>query len=184
MSTPDRRRRVASTIGVVLLGIASSAAIRADDTPRLGQPIDEALRATQPRTVWPDGRGLPPGEGSVAEGRQVYIARCRHCHGDEGRGGSGGHLIGEGSLAGPEQDPAVNTYWPYATTLWDWIHRAMPMDAPGSLSADETYAVTAYLLHLGGLIAADARLDAGRLAAIQMPNRDGFDAVDGPAAAR
>ena len=148
------------------------------ETPRLGQPISADDLARLPRSVFPDGRGLPPGRGTVTDGKTLYEQRCTSCHGPKGIGGSGGHLIADGPITGPEPDPAVNNYWPYATTLWDFTHRAMPMNAPGSLTTDETYAVTAYLLHLSGLIAADAAVDQASLPAIRMPNRDGFDWVD------
>lgn len=164
--------------------LAAAATAMATETPTLGVPLDAEQRAALPRTVWPDGRGLPPGSGSVTAGRQIYDAKCRHCHGSEGRGGPGGHLIGDGALAGSDPDPAVNTYWPFATTLWDWTHRSMPMDAPGSLSVDDTYAVTAFLLHLSGLIGADAVLDEHSLPKLRMPNREGFDPVDGPSVRR
>lgn len=147
-------------------------------TPGLGQPIGETDLARLPRSVFPDGRGLPQGRGSVAEGRVLFDAQCAACHGKAGVGGSGGHLVSDGAIVGPDPDAAVNTYWPYATTLWDFTRRAMPMNAPGSLTADQTYAVTAYLLHLSGLIAADATVDQASLPAIRMPNRDGFDWID------
>lgn len=148
------------------------------ETPRLGQPLDDNAVARLPRSVFPDGRGLPPGRGTVADGQAIFEAKCIACHGKAGVGGSGGHLITDGRITGPEPDPAINTYWPYATTLWDFTRRAMPMNAPGSLSDDETYAVTAYLLHLSGLIAADAVIDQTSLPATVMPNRDGFEWID------
>ena len=169
MSMPERWLLVA------LLLAASGAQA---ETPHLGQPLSAEQRAALPHSVYPDGRGLPAGQGTVANGQAIYAARCQSCHGERGRGGSGGALISSGLLTGPEPDPAVNNYWPYATTLWDFTRRAMPMNAPGSLSVDDTYAVTAYLLHLSGLIAADGRLDAHSLPAVRMPNREGFDWVD------
>jgi len=162
--------------GVTLACLLAFAAYA--ETPRLGQPISEAELAHLPRSVFPDGRGLPQGHGTVADGKLVFVAQCVACHGKAGIGGSGGHLITDGAITGPDQDPAVNTYWPYATTLWDFTRRAMPMNAPGSLTADQTYAVTAYLLHLSGLLGADGMLDEKSLPAIRMPNRDGFDWID------
>ena len=170
MSTPSAATAVALAC---LLAFAAHA-----EAPRLGQPISEAELARLPRSVFPDGRGLPPGRGTVADGKAIYEAKCASCHGPKGIGGSGGHLISDGAITGPDQDPAVNTYWPYATTLWDFTRRAMPMNAPGSLTADETYAVTAYLLHLSGLLGTDNVLDEKSLPAIRMPNRDGFDWID------
>jgi mono/diheme cytochrome c family protein len=125
-----------------------------------------------------DGAGLPAGSGSVAQGRAIYEARCLACHGANGEKGAGPRLAGgQGTLATNAPVLTVGSYWPYATTLYDYIHRAMPLDSPQSLTPDEVYAVTAYTLHLNGIVKADAVLDAPALAAIRMPNRDGFRAV-------
>jgi mono/diheme cytochrome c family protein len=125
-----------------------------------------------------DGAGLPAGSGSVAQGRAIYEARCLACHGANGEKGAGPRLAGgQGTLATNAPVLTVGSYWPYATTLYDYIHRAMPQDSPQSLTPDEVYAVTAYTLHLNGIVKADAVLDAPALAAIRMPNRDGFRAV-------
>jgi mono/diheme cytochrome c family protein len=125
-----------------------------------------------------DGAGLPAGSGSVAQGRAIYEARCLACHGANGEKGAGPRLAGgQGTLATEAPVLTVGSYWPYATTLYDYIHRAMPQDSPQSLTPDEVYAVTAYTLHLNGIVKADAVLDAPALAAIRMPNRDGFRPV-------
>jgi cytochrome c len=125
-----------------------------------------------------DGAGLPAGSGSVAQGRAIYEARCLACHGANGEKGAGPRLAGgQGTLATEAPVLTVGSYWPYATTLYDYIHRAMPQDSPQSLTPDEVYAVTAYMLHLNGIVKADAVLDAPALAAIRMPNRDGFRPV-------
>lgn len=137
-------------------------------------PLGKPLTAANVPTIWPDGRGLPAGQGSVAAGEHLYAERCLACHGERGTGGSGGHLAGRSALAGPDPDRTVGNYWPYATTVFDYIRRAMPPAAPWSLTADETYALTAYVLHLGGVVPADAVLDARSLAVVRMPNRDGF----------
>jgi S-disulfanyl-L-cysteine oxidoreductase SoxD len=127
----------------------------------------------------PDGRGMPAGSGTVARGKAVYDAQCAACHGANLEGGMGDRLIGgRGSLAG--NDPArppiktVESYWPYATTLYDYIERAMPLASPGTLSSDDVYAVCAYILARANIIPDNATLDARTLAAIRMPNRDGF----------
>ena len=122
-----------------------------------------------------DGSGLPVGSGTVSRGHEVFAQQCAACHGDKGRGGVGDKLVGgQGTLATAEPVRTVGSYWPYAPTLFDYIRRAMPQNAPQSLSDDEVYAVSAYILNLNGLLPADAALDAKSLAAIKMPNRDNF----------
>ncbi len=122
-----------------------------------------------------DGRGLPPGSGTVSRGREVFAQQCAACHGDKGQGGVGDKLVGgQGTLATANPVRTVGSYWPYAPTLFDYIRRAMPQNAPESLSSDDVYAVSAYVLNLNGLLPDDATLDARTLAAIKMPNRDHF----------
>jgi cytochrome c len=127
----------------------------------------------------PDGRGLPQGSGSVAAGEKIYTTQCAACHGMNLEGGQGDRLVGgRGSLPGndPTKPPikTVESYWPYATTLFDYIKRAMPLTAPGTMSNDDVYAVTAYILARGKIVPGDAVLDPRSLAAVKMPNRDGF----------
>lgn len=122
-----------------------------------------------------DGKGLPEGSGTVAHGKVVYDENCEACHGPNGQGGVKDRLVGgEGTLASANPVKTVGSFWPYATTLFDYIHRAMPYPAPGSLSADDTYAVTAYILSLNGIVPEDGKLDKETLPKIKMPNRDGF----------
>jgi cytochrome c len=131
--------------------------------------------------VSPDGKGLPPGHGSVAEGAKIFAAACASCHGEKGELATlaGNALAGGiGTLASAKPVKTVGSYWPYSTILFDFVRRAMPFNAPQSLSADETYAVTAYVLALNGIIAQDAELNAQNLAAVKMPNREGFEAAD------
>lgn len=119
--------------------------------------------------VMPDGRGLPPGKGTVAEGEKVYAAKCQSCHGVKGVGGKFDRLVGN--------EPGVKTignYWPYATTLYDYTARSMPFFQPGTLTPDEVYGVVAYLLHLNGIIPENGVVDAATLAKVQMPARDKF----------
>ena len=121
------------------------------------------------------GNNLPPGSGSVGHGREVFNQQCAACHGAKGEGGVGDRLVGgQGTLATPEPVKTVGSYWPYAPTLLDYIRRAMPQNAPQSLSNDDVYAVSAYIHHLNGLLPAEATLDAGTLSAIKMPNREMF----------
>jgi len=125
--------------------------------------------------VRPDGTGLPAGAGTVAQGRAVYEANCAACHGTDGTNGIRDRLAGgQGTLASAHPVKTVGSYWPYATTLFDYIRRAMPYQAPGSLGADETYAVAAYILHLNGILPADGALDRASLPRVRMPNRAGF----------
>ncbi len=121
------------------------------------------------------GNNLPPGSGSVGHGREVFNQQCAACHGAKGEGGVGDRLVGgQGTLATPDPVKTVGSYWPYAPTLFDYIRRAMPQNAPQSLSNDDVYAVSAYIHHLNGLLPAEATLDAGTLSAIKMPNREMF----------
>jgi len=121
------------------------------------------------------GNNLPPGSGSVSHGREVFDQQCAACHGAKGEGGIGDQLVGgQGTLATPNPVRTVGSYWPYAPTLFDYIRRAMPQNAPQSLSNDDVYAVSAYILNLNGLLPAEATLDAKTLSAIKMPNRNMF----------
>ncbi len=147
--------------------------------PRLGEPVTAQDIAAHDTFVSPDGGGLPPGRGSVESGSLLYLSRCVPCHGAQGRGGSGGELAGGSEpLTSDTPDQNIGTYWPFATTLFDFIRRAMPLMAPGSLKPDEVYALTAYLLYENGVIPKDAVLDATALMAVEMPNRDGFIWID------
>jgi len=168
---------------LVLSGMAAwalAACAPTASTQRLG--LGQAPSAEQVRAwdidVRADGAGLPPGRGSVAQGEAIYRTRCLACHGDKGEKGTAPRLAGgQGTLASKAPVLTVGSYWPYATTLYDYIHRAMPLDSPQSLTPDEVYAVTAYTLHLNGILRTDAVLDAASLPKIAMPNRDGFRPV-------
>jgi S-disulfanyl-L-cysteine oxidoreductase SoxD len=147
--------------------------------PRLGVPASESELSTRNNLVFPDGRGLPLGTGTVAAGEALYVARCIACHGANGRGGSGGELAGGNpDLMAAQPDKTIGTYWPYATTLFDFIRRAMPLDAPWSLKDAEVYALVAYLLQLNSIVRADFVADAASIAALKMPNRGGFTPID------
>ncbi len=125
--------------------------------------------------VRPDGKGLPEGKGTVINGKTVYEQNCLACHGANGKDGIKDRLAGgEGTLASDKPVKTVGSYWPYATTLFDYIRRAMPYQTPGSLNVDETYAVTAYILSLNGLVPEDGQLNKAALMKITMPNHDGF----------
>ena len=143
--------------------------------PNLGEPISEADLAPWDISIETNGDGLPPGSGSVAEGQAIYAVQCLSCHGPDGQEGLNDRLAGgHGTLADPNPVRTVGSFWPYASTVFDYVRRAMPFNTPQTLTNDEMYAVTAYLLHLNGIIDADTRLNARRLRGIEMPNADGF----------
>jgi mono/diheme cytochrome c family protein len=126
-------------------------------------------------TIPPDGQGLPPGRGTAALGKAIYAERCASCHGETGEDPKYSRLVGgHGTLATDKPIRTIGSFWQYATTLWSYIRRAQPVDDPGSLTADQVYAVTAYLLHLNGIIGEQDVMDAQTLPRVQMPNRDGF----------
>jgi cytochrome c len=125
--------------------------------------------------VSPNGAGLPVGSGSVAQGGKLYAEKCAACHGPKGEGKPADRLVGgQGTLKAANPVKTIGSFWPYATTVFDYVYRAMPYTAPQSLSVSETYALTAYLLHMNGILGAEATLDAASLPKIRMPNRDGF----------
>jgi S-disulfanyl-L-cysteine oxidoreductase SoxD len=126
--------------------------------------------------IGPDGVGLPTGSGTARQGAAVFAAECAGCHGEKGAGKPNDQLVGGIGSLGGEQPPikTVGSFWPYATTVFDYVRRAMPLDASKSLSADEVYAVTAYLLRLNGIIGEGDVIDAATLPNVKMPNRDGF----------
>ncbi len=141
-------------------------------------PSDEEIRAWD-IDVAPDGAGLPGGNGSVEQGKNIFAQKCAACHGVQGEGATADVLVGgAGTLASKSPKRTIGSYWPYATTVFDYIRRAMPLDRPGSLTDDEVYALSAWLLHVNGIIGADAVMNARSLAAVRMPNRDGFIAAD------
>lgn len=147
----------------------------------IGQPASAADIAAENGDVSPNGEGLPAGSGTPEEGASIYAGACASCHGANGEGKPGAYP----QLLGGPKDPVdfdkdariprtIGNYWPYATTLYDYIHRAMPFTAPGTLTPDQTYAVTAFLLSREGIIPPGTRLDAKSLTAIQMPARKMF----------
>ena len=177
---------VATTLFAVT---ASTLALAQSGTrPAAGQPsrlgIGRAATADEIKKldidVMPDGRGLPAGRGTVAEGATIYAAKCRSCHGASGEGGSAERLVGRESGANfnfamdPKLVKTVGNYWPYATTLYDYTYRAMPFMEPGTLTPNETYALVAYLLALNKIVPDDAVMDQASLPKVKMPARDKF----------
>ena len=143
--------------------------------PALGVPASAEEIATMDISIGPDGAGLPPGSGSPKQGAEVYAAKCIMCHGPEGANGVNDRLAGgQGTLTSATPLKTIGSYWPYATTVFDYVRRAMPYPAPHSLSDADVYAVTAYLLHVNGIIGADDVMDAKSLPKVKMPNQAGF----------
>ena len=185
-------RRAAVGIGAVALAAASAYQIHqqmhppppalAEEAPRfgVGRPATAEEIAAVDLDVRPDGQGLPPGQGTAREGMAIYQEKCLACHGPEGKGAAYDALSGreEGDRF-PFADhlgaiPTVGSYWPYATTIFDYVRRAMPRTAPGSLRPDEVYALTAVILYWNELVAEDEVLDATTLPRLEMPARDRF----------
>jgi cytochrome c len=158
-------------IGFAALLACSSIATAAE----FGRPATPEEIKAWDIDVLPDGTGLPNGQGDVARGRQVFEDNCSACHGAKGGGGIADRLVGgRGSLASAHPVKTVGSFWPYATTLFDYIRRAMPYPAPQTLGDDDIYAVVAYILHLNDIVPAGATLDRTSLPLVRMPNRDGF----------
>jgi S-disulfanyl-L-cysteine oxidoreductase SoxD len=143
--------------------------------PNLGATPPAAMLAAMDISIPPSGEGLPGGSGNAVQGQKVYDAKCQACHGPKGVGKPADALVGgKGSLASGKPMRTVGSYWPYATTLFDYTRRAMPTTAPMSLSNEEVYAVTAYVLFLNGIVPETAEMNAQTLPQVKMPNRDGF----------
>ncbi len=167
--------RVTTTILVLTLIGINGVSADVPIGPKLGQHASAEQIDRWRISVMPDGTGLPAGQGNAIQGKNVYSAKCQSCHGPKGEGGSADQLaFARMQLTDEWPEKTIGTYWPYATTLFDFNRRSMPMQAPGSMVDDEVYAVTAYLLFLNGIIGEQDILDAQSLPKIHMPNRDGF----------
>ena len=137
-------------------------------------PSAEEVRAYD-TSVGPQGKELPPGRGTAQEGAAIYAQRCASCHGATGTEGPNDRLVGgQGTLAGDRPAKTVGSYWPYATTVWDYINRAMPINNPGSLTPNQVYALTAFILFRNGIVKETEVLERESLPKVRMPNRDGF----------
>lgn len=160
--------------------IAAAAAVASDAPLGIGRSPAPGELAARMISVAPDGTGLPAARGTAREGKKTYEAQCGACHGMRGEGiGEYPPLVGNHKTLATEQpEYTVGSYWPYATTVWDYINRAMPYQAAGTLKPEEVYAVTAYVLFLNGIVRESDVLDAKSLPRVRMPNRDGF--VDDP----
>jgi cytochrome c len=167
-------RKIFVASPALLLILASP--VFAQQSPNLGKPISPEDLASWDISIGPDGVGLPPGNGTVKQGEAVFVAKCQACHGEKGAGTPNDRLVGgQGSLPG-ERPPVktIGSYWPFATTLFDYIRRAMPFNESKSLTNDELYGVVAYLLNLNGVIQESEIMNAQSLPKVAMPNRDGF----------
>jgi S-disulfanyl-L-cysteine oxidoreductase SoxD len=163
-------------VSIPMLTIASAAPAQ---SPQFGQPIAPADIAAWDISIGLDGVGLPPGRGTAIEGEAIYVAKCQACHGEKGTRPNdvlAGALVGGMGTLASDKTPVktVGSFWPYATTLFDYVRRAMPFQDSKSLTADEVYAVSAYILNLNGIVDSNDVLDAQSLPKVRMPNRDGF----------
>jgi mono/diheme cytochrome c family protein len=160
--------------------VARQAGPAAPEGPDLGVPATTTNVARMDVSIPPDGTGLPPGSGTAAQGEKVYIEKCVQCHTVDGTGTPNDQLAGgQGTIGSSRPVRTVGSYWPYATTVFDYVRRAMPYPAPHSLTNDEAYAVTAYLLRLNGIVGEDTVIDAKTLPQVRMPNRNGFQDASG-----
>ena len=172
-------RKATLAAAIVVLSAAVVNAAEPVKSPHLGTPVTAEDLAKWDLTIFPDGRGLPEGRGTAAEGRVVYDKHCASCHGMSGRGGTAEELVSAPQpLTDEGASKAIGPYWPYATTLFDFTRRSMPPQAPGSLTNGEVYAVTAYLLAANKVIGVTDEMSAKTLAKVKMPNRDGFVTID------
>ena len=179
MSTPSTLKLAAGALALALGTTALAQTRSPAKGPDLGQPASAEDIARWDIDIPPSGKGLPAGSGTVAAGEAVYAKHCAACHGAKGEGKPNDALVGGvGKLAGKgPANKTVGSYWPHATTVFDYVRRSMPWNAPQSLSNDEVYAVTAYLLHLNGIIGAGDIMNATTLPAVRMPNRDSFTSL-------
>ena len=162
----------------LLVALAFGVGAALAQAPKLGKPITEADVQSWDISILPDGRGLPAGNGSPAQGAKIYAEKCAACHGEAGKGGIAPFypaLVGGEPLTnGIETAKTIANYYAYATTVFDYIRRAMPYNQPRSLTGDEVYALTAYILSLNKLIGENDVMDAKTLPQVKMPNRDNF----------
>ena len=164
MSTP----RFSPFTFIFISGVALAAG------PNLGKPIEHGEIAAWDIHVLPDGKGLPPGSGTPAQGARIYAQKCAMCHGEDGKGGISSPVVGGAPLTSLDTPKTIANFWPYATTLFDFIRRSMPWQQPRSLTDEEVYALTAYILALNKLVGENEAMNAESLPKVRMPNRDGF----------
>src|SRR3954469_21502766 len=165
MSTP--KLAIAAAVALVSCGALAAG-------PNLGKPITPAEIAPWDISIQPDGAGLPPGGGTPAQGAKIFAQKCAACHGENARGGVNAALVGGAPIVNMDSNRTIANFWPYATTVFDYIRRAMPWPQPRSLTDNEVYALTAYILAENKLIGQDDSMNAETLPKVRMPNRDGF----------
>jgi cytochrome c len=184
MRSLDLLRGVAATLVLTAPVLLGGPAVAQGKPPaHFGAPIaDGDIAALDIDIRTSDGKGLPAGKGSVADGEKIYNERCVACHGEKAKGGSqyGAMVGGIGSFTTDKRVLTPGSMYPFAPILFDYTRRAMPMDSPQSLTNDQVYALSAYILHLNGLVPADAVMDAASLAKVEMPNKAGFIVDDRP----
>ena len=142
--------------------------------PNLGTPLAHGELAAWDIHILPDGTGLPRGSGTSAQGAAIYAQKCMHCHGEGAKGGVNAALVGAPPLNSIDATKTIANFWPYSTTIFDFIRRSMPWQQPRSLTDDEVYALTAYILAMNKLIGEKDAMNAQTLPRVKMPNRDGF----------
>jgi cytochrome c len=167
-------RKFAVTAGVAALALALGVSVALAESPKLGKPITQADLAEWDINVFPDGTNLPPGSGKAADGAKIFAQKCVACHGENGTGGTAVRLIGGPPKATLDGGKTIPNYWPYATTVFDFIRRSMPFTQPRSLTDQEVYALTAYLLAANKLIGEGDEVNATTLPKVAMPNRGNF----------
>lgn len=163
-------------VAAILLAFCVAASAQTSDFRNIGRiPTEEELRAWD-ISVGPDGTGLPPGSGNAKDGARIFAEKCAPCHTPTAEGGKLGPALvgGTGTLKSLHPVQTVGSYWPFPTTLWDYVNRAMPRGQGGTLGPDEVYSLTAFLLYRNGIVQETDVLDAKSLPKVQMPNRNGF----------
>ena len=165
-------RNLTIATGILALAIGAGAAVA--EGPRLGKPITQSDLAEWDINILPDGTNLPPGSGKAADGAKIFAEKCVACHGEGGKGGIAARVIGGPPKATLDGGKTIPNYWPYATTVFDYIRRAMPYDQPGTLQADEIYSLVGFLLNANGIVGENDEMNATTLPKVKMPNRDGF----------